>query len=130
MTPKHDPIDHARFVALLAAELPEVAAQINQYTRGLLHMEMSTLGLCTRAAAEGGDWGTVRRHLAFVERVHAGATPEVDNAVYASFMELLPLWGEETDPPELRTLLPVGLAGVLWDMEGREFDWPPVPRPQ
>jgi hypothetical protein len=126
---KSEQIDHACFVALLAEQLPEVAAQINEYTRGLLTMEMGVLGLATRAAAEGGDWDTVRRHLDFVERVRAEATPEVTNAVYVSYMELLPLWGEESDPPELRALLPVGLAGMLWDMEEREFDWPLLPRP-
>ena len=82
------------------------------------------------AAARAGDWATVRRHLAFVERVHRAADPDVDNAVYVSYMECLPLWGEPDDPSELRELLPVGLAGVLWDMEGRQFEWPPVPRPE
>ena len=122
-------IDHGSFVALLTQELPEVAVEVDKYSRGLLHCEMATVARCTVAAAEAGDWATVRRHYEFVERVHRAATPDVDNAVYASYMEYLPLWGEESDPPQVRTLLPVGLAGVLWDMEGREFDWPPVPRP-
>ncbi len=33
-------IDHARFVDLLAEHLPEVAARISQYARGLPHPEM------------------------------------------------------------------------------------------
>ena len=122
-------IDHAAFVGLLAAELPEVAAEIDEYSRGLLHCEVATVARCTAAAARAGDWATVRRHLAFVDRVNRAAAPDVDNAVYVSYMECLPVWGEPDDRPELRALLPIGLAGVLWDMEGREFDWPPVPRP-
>ena len=123
-------IDHAAFVALLATELPDVAAEIDEYSHGLLHCEMATVARCTTAAACAGDWAAVRRHLAFVDRVHRAADPDVDNAVYVSYMECLPLWGVEGDPPELRGLLPVGLAGVLWDMERREFAWPPEPRPE
>ncbi len=130
MAPSSRLIDRAAFVARLAQELPEVDARIDEGVRGLLHFEMSSLASATCAALEARDWPTVRRYLTFVDRIHARAAPDVDNAVYVSFMEHLPLWGDEADPPELRELLPVGLAGILWDMEGREFEWPPTPRPE
>ncbi|QEL14106.1 DUF7674 family protein [Limnoglobus roseus] len=121
-------IDHPAFVALLATELREVAVEIDEYSLGLLHCEMATVARCTAAAVEAGDWETVRRHLAFVDRVLRGATPDVANAVYVSYLEHLPLSGDVDDVPKLRALLPVGLAAALWDMEGREFEWPPIPR--
>ena len=110
-------VDHGLFITLLTVQLPEVAAQINECTRGLLHMEMGTLGLATRAAIEAEHWGTVRRHLSFVEDVFLAATPDVVNAVYASYMELLPFWDDDDGAPKVRALLPPALAKVLADME-------------
>ena len=123
------PINHAAFIAMLSEQLPEVAAEIDDCSAGLLHPEMATVARCTVAAAKSGAWEAVRRHLAFVEQVLRSADDDAENAVYLSFVEKLPVWDGDDCSPELEAMLPDGLAQVLWEMKGNEFAWPPIPRP-
>jgi hypothetical protein len=80
-------IDHPRFVALLTERFPEVAADIDECARELLHLEMGTLARATQAAISKEDIPAVKQHFAFIGEVFRLATPEVKNAVFVSYLE-------------------------------------------
>src|SRR5215471_10276255 len=69
-------IDHAAFERLLISFLPDVAAEIDDEDRWLLHMEMSALARATCRAIENGDENSIRRHFEFVDSVLSNAAPD------------------------------------------------------
>jgi hypothetical protein len=56
-------IDHAAFERLLMSLLPDLAAEIDDEERSLLHMEMSAVARATCRAIENGDDKSIRCHF-------------------------------------------------------------------
>jgi len=110
-------IDHPRFIALLAERFPEVAASIDECAQGLLRLEMGTLARATRAAIDGQDKATVRRHFQFIDEVFRDAAPDVENAVCVSYLENLRFEGRKAAPTKARDLLTPRLRQALDDLE-------------
>jgi hypothetical protein len=77
----------AEFIRLLADRFPHVAANISEVEAGLLHLEISTLSDATRHAIEADDLDQVRAHFEFVDELLADASPELENAIYVSYLE-------------------------------------------
>jgi hypothetical protein len=100
-------VDRNRFIALLTERFPEIAAEIDDCSKGLLHLEMATLGRATQAAIDSQDEEVVRRHFRFIDEVFRDASPDVENAVNVSYLEHLrfrraqgrPDQGSGTAPP-------------------------------
>lgn len=82
-------IGRDRFIEMLTARFPEVAAGIDDCSRGLLHCEMATLKRATQSAIDNNDTEMVRRHFHFADEVFANAAPEVENAINVSYLENL-----------------------------------------
>src|SRR5260370_30392381 len=80
-------IDHAAFERLLMSLLPDVAAEIDDEDRSLLHMEMSALARATCRAIENGDENSIRRHFEFIDSVLLNAAPHVEHPVHVSYLE-------------------------------------------
>ena len=110
-------IDHRRFVTLLTSRFPEVAAAIDDCSRGLLHLEMATLASATQAAIDNQDKATVVRHFEFVDEVLRDAASDVENAVYVSYLENLRFEGRKAAPTKARDLLTPRLRQALTDLE-------------
>jgi hypothetical protein len=83
------------FIRLLADRFPHVAANISEVEAGLLHLEISMLAKVTRHAIETEDWDQVRAHFEFVDELMADASPELENAIYVSYLENV-LFGQKT----------------------------------
>jgi hypothetical protein len=98
-------IDRERFVTLLNERFPEVAAQIDDISEGLLHLEMATLSRATQAAIDSRDRETVKRHFGFIDEVFRDATPDVENAANVSYLEHLQFEGRKAGPTKARGLL-------------------------
>jgi hypothetical protein len=111
-------IDRERFIALLHEQFPEVAAQIDDISDGLLHLEMATFSRATQAAIDAQDNDTVKRHFRFVDEVFQGAAPDVENAVNVSYLENLRFEGRKAGPTQARGLLPPRLHHALVELEG------------
>lgn len=109
--------DHAAFQRLLVSLLPDVAAEIGDEERALLHMEMSVVARATCRAIENGDKDTIRRHFEFVDSVLSNAAPDVENAVYVSYLENVFLGEEKTAFLMARSTLPSRLSAALSDLE-------------
>jgi hypothetical protein len=77
-------MDHAAFDRLVMSELPEAAAELAADDRALLHVEMSAVARATSRAIEAGDFSTVTRHYALMEKVLSSAASDVENAIYVS----------------------------------------------
>src|SRR5688500_17326900 len=112
-----DRIDHSRFVALLTARFPEVAAAIDECSQGLLHLEMATLARATQAAIDNQDKATVIRHFQFVGEVFRDAAPDVENAVNVTHLENLRFEGRKAAPTKARDLLTPRLRQALIELE-------------
>lgn len=110
-------IDRGRFIGLLTERFPKVMAEIDDCRQALLHMEMAVLAHATQSAIDAGDRGTVTRHFEFIDAVFADATPDVENAVYVSYLENLRFEGRKAGPIKARELLPPGLCRALAELE-------------
>lgn len=98
-------IGHSRFIELLTERFPEVAADIDDCSRGLLYLEMGTLCRAAQAAIDAGDKDAVRRHFQFVDELLRDAAPEMENAVYVAYLEHSRFEGRKAGPTKARELL-------------------------
>jgi hypothetical protein len=106
-----------RFIALLAEQFPEVAEAIDDCSRGLLHLEMATLARATQTAIDNQERDTVRRHFLFIDEVFGQAAPDVENAVYVSYLENLRCEGRKAKSTNARELLTPRLRQALAELE-------------
>jgi hypothetical protein len=110
-------IDHNRFMALLTERFPEVASSIDDCSQGLLHLEMATLARATQTAIDHQDRDTVRRHFLFIDEVFRQAAPDVENAVFVSYLENLRFEGRKAGPKKAMELLTPRLRQALAELE-------------
>ncbi|MEX2093720.1 MAG: hypothetical protein WD971_13635 [Pirellulales bacterium] len=110
-------IDHLRFMALLTQQFPEVVATVDDCCQGLLHPEMGTLARATQAAIDAGDKETIRRHFAFVDEIFQDAAPDVENAIYVSYLENLRFEGRKAGPVDAAKLLSPRLQQARAELE-------------
>lgn len=110
-------IDHLRFIALLTEQFPEVAADIDSCSQGLLHLEMATFARATQTAIDSQDKTTVLRHFRFIDEVFRDAAPDVENAVNVSYLENLRFEGRKATASKARQLLTPRLRQALAELE-------------
>jgi hypothetical protein len=110
-------IGHSRFIALLTQRFPEIFANVGDCARRLLHPEMGTVAQATQLAINAGDHETVRKHFEFIDEVLQDAAPDVENAVYVSYLENLRFDESEAESACARKLLPPRLRQALVDLE-------------
>jgi hypothetical protein len=110
-------IDQPRFRLLLSERFPDVAASIDDSSRGLLHLEMGALARATQVAIDNQDKATVVRHFEFVDDVFQNATADVENAVNVSYLEHLQFEGRKAGPTKARELLTPRLRDALEELE-------------
>ncbi|HEX3313554.1 MAG TPA: hypothetical protein VHR72_01630 [Gemmataceae bacterium] len=110
-------IDHPRFIALLTEQFPDVVSAIDDCSCGLLHLEMATLARATQAAIDIQDKASVVRHFKFVEEVLGDAAPDVENAIYVSYLENLRFEDRKAAPTKARDLLTPRLRQALVEVE-------------
>jgi hypothetical protein len=110
-------IDHQRFIGLLKGRFPEVVAMIDDCSEGLLHPEMGTFARATQQAIDRQDESTVRAHFQFIDEVFRNAAPDVENAVYVSYLENLRLDVHKDGATRARELLPPRMQRALTDLE-------------
>ena len=79
--------DRNDFERLLAEHFPAIAAEIHDIERGLLHLEMAVLARATCRAVDLDDVHQVHAHLCFVDELLSDAGPDLENAVYVSYLE-------------------------------------------
>lgn len=110
-------IDRSRFIALLTQRHPEIVAAIDDCSQGLLHPEMGSVARATQAAIDAGDNDTVRKHFLFIDEVFRNAAPDVENAVYVSYLENLYFEERKSGGINARELLTPRLAQALIVLE-------------
>jgi hypothetical protein len=90
----------------LTQRFPKIAASIDDIRAGLLHPEMAVFAHATEAAMLARETEVVRDHFDFAEELLTHAADDVDNAIYFSYLELLPFasapWATKLLPPNLR----------------------------
>jgi hypothetical protein len=107
-----------RFEELLANRFPEISGQISEVERGLLHLEMATFARATCAAIDRGDFNEVAVHLAFIDELFRDAAPDLENAIYVSYLEDVFLGRGEERYRAIQATLSDPLQAVLVDLEG------------
>jgi hypothetical protein len=110
-------IDHPVFDGISCGQLPEIWTQLDEDHRALLHLEMAEVARATCRAIEIGDRTTEDRHFKLMDSVFARAAPDVENAIYVSWLENVFLGDERREFLEARTRLPEGLAKGLRELE-------------
>jgi hypothetical protein len=117
VVPSTTAIDHAAFDRLVSVEFTEAASELDAEDRALLHIEMAAVARSTSRAIEAGDAAEVSRHLSVMERVLTSAAPDVENAVYVSYLENVFLWDQRPAFVAVRKSLPPRLARGLFELE-------------
>ena len=110
-------IDHAAFDLIVATKFPDAAAELDAEDRELLHTEMAAVARSTCRAIDTGDKITEANHFAIMQDVFNHASPEVENAVYVSYLENLFLGEERAEYLAARARLPAVLARALLKLE-------------
>jgi len=108
------PIDPEKFINMLGSEFPEALAGINEYERGLLHLEMAAFRRLVEKAIDNGRLWSAEKYFRFVEQVLSEADSDVRNAIEVSFLEDFAL-GEFTPPryEAVRRRMPRHLREIL-----------------
>ena len=75
------------FEELLTHCFPGIAGEINEIERGLLHLEMAAFARATCAAIDNKDFKEVGAHLEFIDELFYDAAPDLENAIYVSYLE-------------------------------------------
>jgi len=110
-------IDHSRFIELLSVRFPEVYADIDDNSSGLLHPEVGTLARATQRAIDAGETDQVIAYFKFVDEIFTKAAPDVENAIYVSYLENLNFGGRNHYRTSARKLLPTRLSRALRELE-------------
>lgn len=104
-------IDGQRFERELLTEVPELRNEIKD-CRGLNHLVMMEFALFTAQECKREDWKGVERCLRLADRLLRYGNSEVNNAVYVSYLEILPRKGKAHD--RLRSMMTADLRKG-WD---------------
>ena len=104
-----------RFEELLAKRFPSIAAQIDEIERGLLHLEMGAFARPTCNAIDSGDSEEVATHLAFIDQFFVDAPPDLENAIYVSYLKDVFL-GRDDERYFLHVLGPPVASQPLWSI--------------
>lgn len=112
-----EPINRERFIAMLTERYPDIAADIDESARGLLHLEMGTFARATQVAISNEDKAAIKGYFAFIGEVFRLATPEMKNAVFVSFLECLSFDGRHGKRIGAREMLSPQLQAGLRELE-------------
>lgn len=104
-------IDSARFGELLLAEFPELEDRVAEY-ESLNHLKMMEFALFSTELCERGEWAKVEKCLLLADKLLRDGDPMVNNAVYVSYLEMLPRKG--TIHERLRRMMTIDLRKG-WD---------------
>ena len=105
------------FERLLAERFPAISADIDDAERGLLHLEMAALARATCKAIDSGDGQQVQEYLCFVDELFSDAGPDLENAVYVSYLEDVFLGSDDSRYLSARTMLSEQLRRALRELE-------------
>jgi hypothetical protein len=117
VVPATNVVDRPEFVRRLGERFPNVAAQIDDVDRGLLHLEMAVFARATAAAIEAGSAILVADFLAFADEILGSADSAVENAIYVSYLENIFLGETREVYLHARRKLPPRLARGLIELE-------------
>jgi hypothetical protein len=106
-----------RFEELLANRFPAIAGRISEIERGLLHLEMAAFARATCTAIDGGNLKEVAVHLAFIDELFRDAAPDLENAIYVSYLENVFLGRDDEPYRSVRSTLSDPLQAALVDLE-------------
>jgi hypothetical protein len=110
--------DHAAFVSGLKARFPELTEELEEETgAGLLHVETGCFAQYAQAAVDRGDRVVVERCWAFANVVFCDCTPDVENALYVSFLEHLDFVDQSTKRRWALELMPETLRKGWHEMQ-------------
>jgi hypothetical protein len=87
-------LNHNDFIRLLGEQFPEIAGSIDDFAKGILHMEMGHFSHHSMDALKAGQWDQLARHFSLAERLLKDGDEALQNAVNVSYLENLPLYLE------------------------------------
>jgi hypothetical protein len=105
------------FERLLAERFPEIAADIDDAERDLLHLEMAVFARATCKAIESGDLKQVQEHLQFADELLSDCGPDLENAIYVSYLENVFLRSDDTRYLSMQAILSERLQNALNELE-------------
>ena len=96
----------------MLAEFPELTERVAD-CEGLDHLKMMEFALFTQEASKRGEWSAVQKCLLLADRLLRFGDPAIANALYVSYLEILPRSGEIHD--RLRKMMTPDLRKG-WDL--------------
>jgi hypothetical protein len=102
-----------RFADYLAAQLPDVAATIEQKDFGVVHIGVDALKQATHAAILKSDWSRVSAHFALVDSVLEFADAELHDVIATRYLISLFYNESSLNYAKARMLMPKRIAKAL-----------------
>jgi len=89
--------DQAVFESRLAKEFAAIDQAITDDERGLLHLEMAVVARATSSAIDTHSDEEVDALISWIDDLFSDASPDLENAIYVSYLENVFL-GRSTEP--------------------------------
>lgn len=112
-------IDHATFMVMLSEQFPEVVADIDESSRGLLHCEMGSFAGMTEKAIDREEFGRAHQYFQFIDEVRKKAHPEVENAIDVSYIEYLAFSEVTERRRQALKSMPLAMREILLEIDSR-----------
>lgn len=112
-----DLIDQKRFKVLVISRFPEFKESLeNEDNLGLLHLEMASFRRFAQQHIDKGEFEGLKDIFDFLEGILDRIHPDVQNAIYVSFLENFDFEATENDR-KARSLLPPKLTKMLKELD-------------
>jgi hypothetical protein len=105
------------FIEGIKKSFPESLAEMYDLEDELLHMDMANFARTTEKAILENNTELIEAHFNFIGELFSRANPDLENAIYVSYLENVLLFQEDSKYIEARKLLPSNLAKALKELE-------------
>ena len=107
----------SEFIDGVESLFPESFAELHNLEDELLHLDMASFARTTVSAIESGNVNLFKAHFNFISELFSKAHPDLENAIYVSYLENVLL--DQSNPKVLnaRELLPDNLKIALSGLE-------------
>ena len=105
------------FLKEIEQNFPASFREMHDLDDELLHIDMANFARTTESAITGNDSNLAKKHFEFIGKLFTKANPDLENAIYVSYLENLLLGQKSKKYTDARRLLPENLEKALFELE-------------
>ena len=117
ITLKKDLAGRPEFIEGVKTKFPESYKEMGDLEDELLHIDMADFARTTVQAILDNNASLVQEHFKFISELFSIAHPELENAIFVSYLENVLLDQTDEKYQAARVLLPINLEKALKELE-------------